>query len=198
MNNNEQPTDNLGIGAVGSGPELTAAEQDEIRRQERNRLEKLYRCRTWTQSVKEAEASCRRIKLAKAAKVPGVGIFFVVNAKPWVQWIPWTENPRYAGYRTYGVGHPEFWRFLLKADAVPMDMRYEEAARGRVNYHDASGRSTLLADRCIIKSKGQIRTIMTELNLPPDTSVVVDDHYQCLGCLPRRPPCLALDEEWNF
>jgi hypothetical protein len=69
---------------------------------------------------------------------------------------------------------------------------------GGVNYYDASGTFTLFADRCIIKSKRQLRAIMTRLNLPPDTSVVVDDHYQCLGCMRRRPPCLALDEEWGF
>ena len=184
--------------AVWSIPEFTAAEQDEMRRQERNRLEKLYRHRTWRQYTKEAEASCRRIRLAKAAKVPGVGIFFVVNAKPWLQWIPWTENGSYAGFRTYGVGHPEFWRFLLKADAVPRNMRSEEAARGRVNYHDAIGRFTLFADRCIIKSKRQIRAIMTELNLPPGTSVLADDHYQCQKCMRRRPPRRELDEEWDY
>lgn len=182
---------------VGSWPEQTAAEQDERLRQERNMWEKLYRRRPGSQSVKEAEAMVRRIKLARAAKVPEVGIFFVVNAKPLVQGIPWRVNPSYAGYRTYGVGHPEFWRFLLQADAVPCAMRHAEAARGCVNYHEASQKFTMFADRRIIKRKLQVQAIMTELNLPPDTSVVVDDHYQCLGCLPRRPACLALDEEWN-
>jgi hypothetical protein len=152
MNNNQQLTDNVGkvkkhveggsvfegmegritnVHARWSVPEFTGAEQDEIRRQERNMLEKLHRRRTWRQFIKEAAASCHRIKLAKEAKIPGVGIFFVVNAKPWVRWIPWTENRSYAGFRTFGVGHPEFWRFLLIADAVPKEMRYEEAARGR-------------------------------------------------------------------
>ena len=28
----------------------------------------------------------------KKAKVPRVGLFFVVNGKPWVEGIPWAEN----------------------------------------------------------------------------------------------------------
>jgi hypothetical protein len=179
--------------------EFTAAEQDEIRRQERNMLEKFDRQPTRRrQFMEQAEARCRRTKLARKAKVPGVGIFFVVNAKPWLHWIPWTENPSYAGYRTYGVGHPEYWKLLLDADKVPLDMPYDEAARGRVNYHEASGRFTLFADRCIIKSKPQIRAIMIALNLPRGTTVLADDHYQCLKCMRRRAPRLALDQEWDY
>jgi len=41
--------------------------------------------------------------------VPKVGLFFVVDRKPFVEGIPWTENPSVSGFRTYPVGHPEFW-----------------------------------------------------------------------------------------
>jgi hypothetical protein len=182
----------------GNMRELSAAAQDEIRRQERNHFEKLYGPRTWRQFTEQAEQSCRRIKLARQAKVPGVGIFFVVNGKPWVAWTPWTEIPSYAGFRTYGGNHPDYWRTLRKAGKVLGDISYDETTRGRVNYEEAGGWFTLFTDRCVIKKKRLVSKIMKEMNLGPNTRVKADDHYQCLGCMPRRPPCLALDEEWDF
>ena len=46
---------------------------------------------------------------AKKRNVPKVGLFFVVNGKPCVEGIPWNEIPSVAGFRTYAVGHPEYW-----------------------------------------------------------------------------------------
>lgn len=68
---------------------------------------------------------------------------------------------------------------------VDRDMPYDEAARGRVNYEDASGRFTLFTDRCIIRSKRLVSKIMNELRLPKDTRVLADDHYQSRRALPR-------------
>lgn len=64
----------------------------------------------------------RRVTAAEKAMVPKVGLFFVVNGKPWVEGIPWTENPSLAGFRTYGVGHPDYWNRLQDLGAVPRDM----------------------------------------------------------------------------
>ena len=64
-----------------------------------------------------------------------------------------------------------------------------------MNYNEESS-VNLFADRCIIKKKRLVRAILTAFNLPRHTNVVVSDHYQCLGCLPRRPPDLLLDTEW--
>ena len=50
--------------------------------------------------------------------MPKVGLFFVVNRKPFVEGIPWTENPSFSGFRTYPVGHPEFWSRLQDLGAV--------------------------------------------------------------------------------
>ena len=176
----------------------TGAELDESLRQEGNHLQKrsrnarLFTKKWWEQYYRE--------RSAKAAKVPEVGIFFVVNAELQVRGIPWTENPSYAGYRTHPMNHPDFCDFLQKGKAGSRfsKWRYEEVARGRVNYHEESGKFTLFADRCIIKRKRLVRAILSAFNLPRKTTVVVSDHYQCLGCLPRRPPDLWLDTEWKW
>ena len=44
-------------------------------------------------------------------------------------------------------------------------------------------RFTLLADRCILRDKDLVRTIMSELNLPLNTLAETDVHYQCSHCL---------------
>ena len=176
------------------GISLTPAELDERLRQEGNYFQK--RSRNVRRDSKKYYEQLSRISWAKEAKVPEVGIFFVVNGEPLVRGIPWTENPCYGDYRTYSMNHPDFWDFLTKRKLRSCHWRYEEVARGRVNYHEESGKFTLFADRCIIKKKRLVRAILTAFNLPRKTNVVVSDHYQCLGCLPRRPPNLSLDKEW--
>jgi hypothetical protein len=127
---------------------------------------------------------------AKKVNVPKVGIFFVVNGKPWAEGLPWTENPSCAGLWTYAVDHPDYWGRLQVVGAVPKDMPYDDAPRGRVDYEDASRRFTVFADRCIIKNKRLVSKIMNELSLPKETRVLPDDHYRCPKCLPRRTPKL--------
>jgi hypothetical protein len=175
---------------------LTGAELDEWLRQEGNYFQK--RSRNVRPDSKRYRELCSRIRLAKAAKVAEVGIFFVVNGVPLVRGIPWTENPSFAGYRTFPMNHPDFWEYLQRRRLRRWDWRYEEVARGRVNYHEKSGKFNLFADRCIIKKKRLVRAILAAFNLPRDTNVVVSDHYQCLGCLPTRPPNPWLDKEWNL
>jgi hypothetical protein len=113
---------------------LIGAELDESLRQEGNYLQK--RSRNARPYSKKSYEQYYRVTSAKAAKVPEVGIFFVVNGEPLVRGIPWTENPSYAGYRTYPVNHPDFWDCLQKGKARSRfsEWRYEEVARGRVNY----------------------------------------------------------------
>ena len=130
--------------------------------------------------------------------MPKVGLFFVVNRKPFVEGIPWTENPSFSGFRTYPVGHPEFWSRLQDLGAAPADIPYEDVPRGRANYMDATGRFTLLADRCIIKSKTLIGEIMAALGLPKGTAVERDLHYRCAVCLGKVPTRKQEKDDWDF
>jgi hypothetical protein len=134
----------------------------------------------------------------KKAKVPRVGLFFVVNGKPWVEGIPWAENLSVAGFRTYGVGHPEYWQRLQELGAVPQEMAYDEAARGRVDYEDASDKFTLFADSCIIRKKQLVNSIMRQLCLPRGTRVLADEHYRCPKCLRQKPASKQEKEDWSF
>jgi hypothetical protein len=169
---------------------------DSWRRQEMNAEIKRIHPRTWWRPFRDMK-HYTLIRAKKLAKEPCVGIFFVVEGRIYVDSLPFTENPSYAGYRTFYRNHPDFWDFLQQGPRRH-PYRYEEVARGRVSYHNASERFKLFADRCIVKKKRLLRTVMGEFNLPANTVVRMDDHYQCLGCLPRRPPNLWLDREWNF
>jgi hypothetical protein len=140
----------------------------------------------------------RRVMAAKKAKVLEVGLFFVVGGKPFVDALPWMEVPSVAGFRTYGVGHPEFWPRLQIVGAVPRDLQYDEAPRGCLNYEDASGRFTLFADGCIIRNKRLVSKIMNEMNLPSNTMVLPDDHYRCPKCLRKKPTRKQEEEDWDF
>ncbi len=135
---------------------------------------------------------------AQKANVPRVGLFFVVNRKPIVDGLPWTEVPSLVGFRTSALGHPEFWARLQQGGAVPQGMPYEDCPRGRVNRFDATGLFTLLADRCIIRSKPMVRKIMAALGLPRGTRVATDSHYKCAVCMGKVPTRKQEKEDWDF
>lgn len=130
--------------------------------------------------------------------MPRVGLFFVVNGKPCIEGIPWTENPSVSGFRTYAVEHRDFWQRLQELRAVRRDIHYEDAPRGRVNYTDATGRFTLLADRCITESKPLLDRIMAAFGLPKGTTVMRDLHYRCAACMGKVPTKKQEEEDWNF
>ena len=119
----------------------------------------------------------RRVTAAKNTKMPKVGCFFVVNGKPWVEGFPWTENFTVGGFRTYAVGHPEYWQRLQGLGVAPKGMPYENSPRGRVNYEDASNRFTLFADRCIVRDQRLVSSIKSKLRLPKGTRALPDDRY---------------------
>ncbi len=62
-------------------------------------------------------------------------------------------------------------------------MEYEEQPRGRVLFDMVINRFTILADMCILKRKGMIAKIKSEVNLPPTTRAGADSHYRCSACL---------------
>ena len=135
---------------------------------------------------------------AKKANVPRVGLFFVVNGEPIVDGLPWTEVPSLAGFRTSALGHPEFWARLQQGGVVAQGMPYEDCPRGRVNRFDATGLFTLLADRCILKSKPMVRKIMAALGLPRGTRVATGSHYKCAVCMGKAPTRKQEAEGWDF
>ena len=58
-------------------------------------------------------------------------------------------------------------------------------------FNKKAGRFTFLADRCILKDKGMVSTIMAAMNLPgkntdKGTDKGTDSHYRCSACLHGR------------
>ena len=80
---------------------------------------------------------------------------------------------------------------------APRDGEYDRAARGRVNYEDASRKFTLFADRCILKNKPLLSKIMKELSLPKRTRVLPDEHYRCPDCV-SGTHTKQQAEDWEF
>jgi hypothetical protein len=54
-------------------------------------------------------------------------------------------------------------------------------------YNTKTRRFILLADRCILRDKGIIRKIKSDMGLPKDAKVDTDEHYRCFVCLRERP-----------
>jgi hypothetical protein len=77
----------------------------------------------------------------------------------------------------------EVWTLFKQGDIVPTEMEYDENPRGRVTYNTKTLRFTLLADRYILHDQNLVMKIMSEMNLPQDTTTDKDSHYRCAVCL---------------
>ena len=117
-------------------------------------------------------------------KEPRVGIFWAVDGKPLIDSAPLPEAEPYGDHLTHPRGHAAVWERFQQNGTAPREMEYEEAPRGRVMYNTKSRRFTLLADKCILKDKGIVSKIMSEMNLPSkNTDKGTDSHYRCFACL---------------
>lgn len=141
-------------------------------------------------SIKEEQQLLEEIYAAgqcrPAAKRPGVrrvGIFFVVQGKPFIDSTPVTEAESYEHFKIHGLDHYQYWEQLQRIKAVPSDVEYDEVPRGRVVYDVSVRKYTLFLDRCILKDKKQVSRIMASMNLPDNTHTSTDSHYRCPACL---------------
>ncbi len=117
------------------------------------------------------------------ANEPRVAIFWVVSGKPVIDSIPLSGAEAYGDFRIHPGDHYSVWSKLQQAGAVPAEMEYEEAPRGRVMYSTKTGRFTLLADRCILCHRQFLAQIRSELHLPRSMKLDTDSHYRCFACL---------------
>ena len=116
---------------------------------------------------------------------PHVGIFWLIDGKPIIDSTPLSESKDYGDFRTYPRSHIDVWEQWRLSGRVPGDVEYEEPPRGRVMFNKKAGRFTFLADRCILKDKGMVSTIMAAMNLPSkNTDRGTDAHYRCPACPP--------------
>ena len=114
---------------------------------------------------------------------PRVGIFWMLNGEPLIDYAPLSEAEPYGDHVTHPRGHAEVWEQYQLGGVVPREMEYEEAPRGRVMYNTKTRRFTLLADRCILKRRDMVAKIKKEMHLPRNTETGTDSHYRCFACL---------------
>jgi hypothetical protein len=132
----------------------------------------------------DPKAQCRP---ANNVSVPRIGIVFLVKGKVLVDSTPVIQAESYAHFKIHPHDHPEYWEHLRKMGAVPADVEYDEVPRGRVVYDTKSRKYTLFLDRCILKNKKLVSSIMEQMNLAyEDTETSTDSHYRCPKCLHKQ------------
>jgi hypothetical protein len=136
----------------------------------------------------------------KPAIEPEVGIFFVYDGNPFIEGTPVSEAETYGNFKGHPTGHPAFWRTLQRNGAVPSDVEYDEAPRGRVGYNTKERKFYVFADPCILKESQMIDRIKRDLNLPlADTAPPkFDSHYRCPTCMKTDKQREQEEADWDF
>lgn len=134
--------------------------------------------------MKYKPTSRSEIPAKKSARMPAVGIFFLVADKLFIDRTPVSKGQTWGDFRIHERGHDVYWEMLRQARAVPQQSEYDDYPRGRVAYDTKTRRYLLFLDRCILKKKSLVNKIMSELNLPKQgTKKDTDSHYRCPQCL---------------
>jgi hypothetical protein len=134
----------------------------------------------------EIYAKAQRHRTAKKAGVPQVGIVFLVKGKVFIDSTPVTEAEGYGHFKIHNRDHYQYWGQLQGIGGVPKDLEYDEVPRGRAVYDTATRNYTLFLDRCILKNKKLVSSVIAQMNLPfENTETSTDSHYRCPACLQK-------------
>jgi hypothetical protein len=118
-------------------------------------------------------------------RAPNVGIIYLVGDKLWIDATPVAWAGNFGDFALHERYHCQYWEQLVKQMVVP-DTQYEQFPPGRVSYDRKGGRFRLLADRCILREKNLVATILFQMNLlARDTETSTDKLYRCFRCLGR-------------
>lgn len=120
---------------------------------------------------------------------PRVGIFWLLgDGRPIIDSAPLSKAERYGDALTHPRSHIDTWQELQSRGLVDAVTEYEELPRGRVAFDAKARKFILYADRCILAKSKIVQEIISEMNLPPDsTEVATDSHYRCARCLLKYP-----------
>ena len=129
-----------------------------------------------------------------------VGIFWLLGDRLVLDTSPLSDAEPYGDCLTHRNSHIDYWTEQQRIGAVPRDMEYEEAPRGRVLYDTKERTFYILADRCILDNKGTVDRITLELNLPPEATAPPrrDPHYRCPNCMKTKKQREQEEEDWDF
>lgn len=143
----------------------------------------------------------------KIASPPEVGIIFVYEGRLLLDTTPLTEaedfnDNKNLHFKAHARGHDAFWRQLQRFELVPKDVEYDAVPRGRVVFDVKTGKFNIFLDKCIMKDQRMVDKIENEMNLPSSKTnpPVLDSHYKCPGCKPKKSPAQLKQEEedWDF
>jgi len=124
-----------------------------------------------------------RRQSSEPAVEPRVGILWLVAGTLVTDSTAFSMAEDYGAFKVHPGDHCSVWEKLQCCGTAPADMEYEESPRGGVMYDTTARRFSLLADKCILKNKGVVRDIISEMNLPSkDTDMGTDSHYRCFAC----------------
>ena len=115
---------------------------------------------------------------------PLVGIFWLLGARLILDASLLSKADPYGDCLTHRNSHIDFWTEQQRIGALPRDVEYEEAPRGRIVFDTKTKRFALYADRCILKRRDVVSQIMKGMGLKANqTDAVTDEHYRCYRCL---------------
>lgn len=117
-----------------------------------------------------------------------VGIFWMFEGRLIIDTSPLSEAEVYGDCLTHRRSHIDFWTEQQRIGALPSEIEYEQAPRGRVTYNAKDQVFYLLADRCILKDKTKVAMLKKLMHLPANTIADTDSHYRCPVCLRGRNP----------
>jgi hypothetical protein len=114
-----------------------------------------------------------------------VGIFWLLaDGSLLVDSSPLSVAEKYGDCLTHARSHIDVWAEFQSSGRVAADVEYEEYPRGRVIFDTRQDHWVIMADRCILRSKGLIRKISASMNLTGKmTEISSDSHCRCFRCL---------------
>jgi hypothetical protein len=118
--------------------------------------------------------------------LPGIGIFWTFDGRLIIDGVGLDEAVQNSGLKTYPGTHESLWLQYRSIMAVPMGLRQESLAKGRVIFDLIGGRFCLYADPCIVCDTAMLDRIRQYLNLPADIAVEPDPEYRCPNCTSKR------------
>jgi len=117
------------------------------------------------------------------ADTPRLGIFWFVPADGGGAYlieesVSASEIAEVGGFKTYGPGHVDVWKDIVRREPSLRGHPYEVFPRGRANWRAEDDAWLLLMDR-VVMTAPFISTIRRAWNLPERTLVMSDPHYRC-------------------
>ncbi len=109
---------------------------------------------------------------------PQLGIFWMHGRKLIHFAAPAEGVQEVEGFRDSPFDHDAYWVEVTKCHPKLREKEYFEVPRGRVIYTRSTGHYRILTSRKLARDADCIRRVRAAFQLPADTEVLVDEHYE--------------------